>query len=210
MTHMPLFIDLSNKKVVVFGGGHIAERKAREFCNYSRTKVVSRTFTPELKRMAGDGEIEIIKDDLTDIRRYFQGAFLVIPATNDPKLNALIADYAKTRKILFNKVDVAGDVIVPSIISSNEITLGVSTLGKTLAAAKFLKTRIEEILDEFSSMCRLQEEIRFMLKRIIKNQQDRRQMLYKILSDEEVWIGLSRSYDDGLKAALDIVNEKPQ
>jgi len=45
---------------------------------------------------------------------------------------------------------------------------------------------------------------------MIKNQQERRQMLYRILSDEEVWLGLSHSYDDGLKAALDIVNEKPQ
>jgi len=210
MTHMPLFIDLSNKKVVVFGGGHIAERKAKDFCNYSKTKVVGKTFTPELKRMAGDGEIEIIKDDLTDIRRYFQGTFLVVPATTDPKLNALIADYAKTRKILFNQVDVVGDVIVPSIISSNEITLGITVLEKTIASVKFLKTRIEEILDEFSSMCRLQEEIRFMLKRMIKNQQERRQMLYRILSDEEVWLGLSNSYDDGLKAALDIVNDKLQ
>ncbi len=208
MTHMPLFIDLRNKKVVIFGGGHVGERKAKLFCNYSKTKVVSKTFTPELKRMASEGEIEIVKDDLTDIRRYFQGAFLVIPATNDPRLNSLITDYAKTRKVLFNQVDVVGDVVVPSIISNNEITLGISTMGKSPASAKFLKTRIEEILDEFSSMCRLQEEMRFILKRMVNDQHERKQKLCRVLSDEEVWAGLSRSYEEGLRAALDIVNDK--
>ncbi len=206
MTHMPLFIDLRNKKVVIFGGGHVGERKAKIFCNYSKTKVVSKTFTPELKRMASEGEIEIVKDDLADIRRYFQGAFLVIAATNDLRLNSLITDYAKTRKVLFNQVDVAGDVVVPSIVSNNEITLGISTIGKSPASAKFLKTRIEEILDEFSSMCRLQDEMRFILKRMVNDQQERKQKLYRVLSDEAVWAGLSRSYEEGLKAALDIVN----
>jgi precorrin-2 dehydrogenase/sirohydrochlorin ferrochelatase len=208
MTHMPLFIDLRNKKVVIFGGGHVGERKAKLFCNYSKTKVVSKTFTPELKRMASEGEIEIVKDDLTDIRRYFQGAFLVIPATNDPRLNSLITDYAKTRKVLFNQVDVVGDVVVPSIISNNDITLGISTMGKSPSSAKFLKTRIEEILDEFSSMCRLQEEMRFILKRMVNDQHERKQKLYRVLNDEEVWAGLSRSYEEGLRAALDIVNDK--
>jgi precorrin-2 dehydrogenase/sirohydrochlorin ferrochelatase len=208
MTHMPLFIDLRNKKVVIFGGGYVGERKAKLFCNYSKTKVVSKTFTPELKRMASEGEIEIVKDDLTDIRRYFQGAFLVIPATNDPRLNSLITDYSKTRKVLFNQVDDVGDVVVPSIISNNEITLGISTMGKSPASAKFLKTRIEEILDEFSSMCRLQEEMRFILKRMVNDQHERKQKLYRVLSDEEVWAGLSRSYEEGLRAALDIVNDK--
>lgn len=207
MTHMPLFIDLKNKKVVIFGGGHVGERKAKLFCNYSKTKVVSKTFTPELKRMASEGEIEIVKDDLTDIRRYFQGAFLVIPATNDPRLNSLITDYAKTRRVLFNQVDVVGDVVVPSIISNNEITIGISTIGKSPASAKFLKTRIEEILDEFSSMCRLQEEIRFILKRMVSDQRERKQKLYRVLSDEEVWAGLSRSYEEGLRAALDSIND---
>jgi precorrin-2 dehydrogenase/sirohydrochlorin ferrochelatase len=205
---MPLFIDLRNKKVVIFGGGHVGERKAKLFCNYSKTKVVSKTFTPELKRMASEGEIEIVKDDLTDIRRYFQGAFLVIPATNDPRLNSLITDYAKTRKVLFNQVDVVGDVVVPSIISNNDITLGISTMGKSPSSAKFLKTRIEEILDEFSSMCRLQEEMRFILKRMVNDQHERKQKLYRVLNDEEVWAGLSRSYEEGLRAALDIVNDK--
>jgi precorrin-2 dehydrogenase/sirohydrochlorin ferrochelatase len=208
MTHMPLFIDLRNKKVVIFGGGHVGERKAKLFCNYSKTKVVSKTFTPELKRMASDGEIEIVQDDLTDIRRYLQGAFLVIPATNDPRLNALITDYAKARKVLCNQVDVIGDVVVPSIISNNEITLGISTVGKSPASAKFLKIRIEEILNEFSSMCRLQEEMRFILKRVVSDQRQRKQKLYRVLNDQEVWAGLSRSYEEGLKAALDIVNDK--
>jgi siroheme synthase (precorrin-2 oxidase/ferrochelatase) len=81
-------------------------------------------------------------------------------------------------------------------------------MGKSPASAKFLKTRIEEILDEFSSMCRLQEEMRFILKRMVNDQHERKQKLYRVLSDEEVWVGLSRSYEEGLRAALDIVNDK--
>ena len=152
MTHMPLFIDLSDRNVVIFGGGQVGERKAKVFCNYSRTKVISRTFTQELKRMAGDGEIEIIKDDLTDIRRYFQGAFLVIPATNDHKLNALIADYAKTKHVLVNQVDLVGEVITPSIIVKDDITISISTMGKSPASARLLRLRIEKMMDDVAPM----------------------------------------------------------
>jgi len=152
MTHMPLFIDLCDRNVVIFGGGQVGERKAKVFCNYSKTKVVSRTFTPELKRMAGDGEIEIIKDDLTDIRRYVQGAFLVIPATNDHKLNALIADYAKTKHVLVNQVDLVGEVITPSIIVKDDITISISTMGKSPASARLLRLRIEKMMDDVAPM----------------------------------------------------------
>jgi precorrin-2 dehydrogenase/sirohydrochlorin ferrochelatase len=152
MTHMPLFIDLCDKEVVIFGGGQVGERKAKVFCKYSKTKVVSKTFTPELKRMASEGRITIIEDDVTDFGRYCTDAFLVIPATSNRKLNAYIADYAKTRHVLVNQVDLVGEVITPSIIMKDGVTIGISTMGKSPASARLLRLRIEKMMDEIAPM----------------------------------------------------------
>ena len=152
MTHMPLFIDLCDKEVVIFGGGQVGERKAKVFCNYSKTKVVSKSFTPELKNMASRGLIVTIEDDLTDIGRHCTDAFLVIPATNNRKLNAYISDYAKTRHMLVNQVDLIGEVITPSIIVKDNITIGISTMGKSPASARFLRLRIEKMMDDIAPM----------------------------------------------------------
>ncbi|MGZ5521214.1 MAG: NAD(P)-dependent oxidoreductase, partial [Halobacteriota archaeon] len=52
MAHVPLFIDLKDRRIVIFGGGHVGERKAKMFCGYGLTTVVSTSFTAELLKMA--------------------------------------------------------------------------------------------------------------------------------------------------------------
>jgi len=94
------------------------------FCAYGLTKVVSTSFTPELMKMAGSGLVDTIVDDLKDVKKYLDGAFIVVPATNNRALNGLIADQAKAMHILVNQVDDIGEVIVPSVIHKDDITSG--------------------------------------------------------------------------------------
>lgn len=210
MAHVPLFIDIRDKCIVIFGGGHVGERKARVFCSYGPTKVISKSFTAELMKMADNGLVEVIRDDVRNIKQYLDGAFMAVPATNNRKLNEFIADQARAMRVLVNQVDGIGEVIVPSIIDKDDIRIGISTLGKSPAAARFLRLKIEELIDTAGLMVDLQNRVRSVLKEEIDDQRKRRQILESIIADNDVWAGLSQSYEAGLHAALNVVERERQ
>jgi precorrin-2 dehydrogenase/sirohydrochlorin ferrochelatase len=208
MAHVPLFIDLRDRCIVIFGGGHVGERKAKMFCAYGLTKVVSTSFTAELLKMADSGLIDAIEDELKDVKKYLTDAFIVVPATNNRTLNAFIADQAKAMNILVNQVDGIGEVIVPSVINKDDIHIGISTMGKSPASARFLRLRIEELIENVALMVTLQDELRTILKKEIDSQLERRRILEAIINDQKVWAELARSYDAGLLVALEIIENE--
>ncbi len=208
MAHVPLFIDLRDRRIVIFGGGHVGERKAKMFCAFGLTKVVSTSFTAELLKMAESGLIEAIVDDLKDVKKYLTDAFIVVPATNNRTLNAFIADQAKAMNILVNQVDGIGEVIVPSVINKDDIHIGISTMGKSPASARFLRLRIEELIENVALMVTLQDELRTILKKEIYSQLERKHILEVIINDQVVWAELARSYDAGLQVALEIMEKE--
>jgi len=208
MAHVPLFIDLKDRRIVIFGGGHVGERKAKMFYTYGLTTVVSTSFTVELLKMADGGLIDTIVDDLKDVKKYLTGAFIVVPATNNRTLNGFIADQARAMNILVNQVDGIGEVIVPSIIYKDDIQVGISTMGKSPTAARFLRLRIEELIENVSLMVTLQDKLRAILKKQISSQHERKRILEIIINDQGVWTELAHSYDAGLQAALKIVENE--
>jgi len=208
MAHVPLFIDLKDRCIVIFGGGRVGERKAKMFCAYGQTTVISTSFTAELLKMAESGLIDVIADDLKDVKKYLAGAFIVVPATNNRPLNTYIADQAKAMNILVNQVDGIGEVIVPSIINKDDIHVGISTMGKSPASARYLRLRIEELIENVALMVALQDKLRTILKKKIVSQLERKRILEIIINDQGVWSELARSYDAGLQAALEIVENE--
>ncbi len=202
--YFPLMLDLRRKEVVIFGGGGVGERKARLFCDFANVVVVSREFTPLLKSL--EGKIKLITTkDLTEkeTSHYLKNAFIVIPATNDALLNENIARIASQSGKLVNRVDDRGDIIVPSLIKRDDIVIGISTLGQSPAISKYIRKRIEEVITpEFAQMARLQNEIREILKTEKKDQKERKEILWNIINDGEVWAAFGESYEKAYKIAL--------
>ena len=55
MRYFPLFADLRDRRVLVVGGGEVAERKVRLLCKAgARVLVVARALTPWLDEQAAD------------------------------------------------------------------------------------------------------------------------------------------------------------
>lgn len=199
-------LDLAGKKVVIFGGGEVGERKALLFCGHGEVTVVSREFTPRLNKLSEDGKIKLIKvKDLTEseIRRYMKNAFIVIPSTNDTLVNERVAQLAGESGKLINRVDDMGDIIVPSVITRGDIVIGISTLGKSPALSKYIRQRLEDVITpEFANMSRLQNEIRGALKSQVNDQKKRKEILWNIINDNDVWCAISESYEKAYKVAL--------
>jgi len=198
---LPLFLDLNSRHVVIFGGGKVGERKANLFSQYGPVKVLSRDFSPGLLYLAKDPQrqVELVQCDLSvgfgkDYSKYLQGAFIVIPATSDSKLNRAIEEEARALGILVNNVEGAGDVVVPSILQRGSIAIAIST--EIPGLTKYLRARLEEELTEnYQDMARLLSRIRRENKELVPMQKDRARIIWEILMDEEVWGLLEVSYE---------------
>jgi precorrin-2 dehydrogenase/sirohydrochlorin ferrochelatase len=203
---LPLMLDLAGKEVVIFGGGEVGERKASLFCGHAEVTVVSREFTPRLNRLFEEGKIKLVKvKDLTEseIRPYMKDAFIVIPSTNDTLVNERIAQLAGESGKLINRVDDMGDVIVPSVITRGDVVIGISTLGQSPALSKYIRQRLEGVITpEFADMSRLQNEIREALKSQVHDQKKRKEILWNIINDSDVWSAIRESYEKAYKVAL--------
>ena len=81
-----MFVDLSDKKIVVVGGGNIATRRIKTLLQFTRniTAVAPKT-TMELHELGKAGFVNLINRPVK--RSDFAMAFMVIAATNDWKLN---------------------------------------------------------------------------------------------------------------------------
>jgi precorrin-2 dehydrogenase/sirohydrochlorin ferrochelatase len=202
---LPLFIDLRSRSVVIFGGGAVGERKARFFSGFSRVVIISKTFTEGLRRLETDGSVKLIQADLSKgYSDFLEGAFIVIPATSDARVNLSIEREATQRGILVNKVDGVGDVVVPSLLRRGPIAIAIST--ESPALSKYLRQRLEEELDEnFEGMAILLGQIRKELKVEVPDQIERSRIIRSILTDQEVWRLLELSYEKAYMRAREQV-----
>jgi len=167
--------------------------------------VASKTFTQRLRRLAEEGSVKLLTCDLNkvDIELLIDGAFLVIPATNDSGLNSKVVELAKKHNVLTNPVDGAGDIVIPSVIKRGDIVIGISTLGKSPAMSKFLRKKLEQVVSrKYADMVKLQDEIREVLKARISDQKAREKILWEILNDKAIWECLDTSYDKAYELSM--------
>jgi precorrin-2 dehydrogenase / sirohydrochlorin ferrochelatase len=210
---LPLMLDLSGRKIVIFGGGSVGERKAELFCDCAETLVISLEFSERLQELESSGQIRLIKLDLleasdSELREIISGSFIVIPATSNFELNRKITLLAQESNILINQVDALGSVVIPSVIKRGTLVIGISTLGHSPAVSKYTRKQVESLITpEYSDMIRLQDELRSYLKQHVAEQRQRKEILWKILESEVVWKGFSESYEKAAEAAYDLISD---
>jgi len=146
----------------VVGGGPVAERKVGMLLEHQASvTVISPTLSRRLQHLASQGAIQTIT------RSYqtgdLKGAFLVIVATDDPSINAAVAGQGRKQRALVNVVDDprASDFIVPSMVRRGDITIAISTAGKSPALARKLRSLLEATIPaEYASLVSLVSEVR--------------------------------------------------
>jgi precorrin-2 dehydrogenase / sirohydrochlorin ferrochelatase len=209
---LPLMLDLSGRKIVIFGGGSVGERKAELFCACADTLVVSLEFSQRLQELKSSGQIQLHKLNLLtasdlEIREIISGAFIVIPATSSFELNRKITVTAQESNILINQVDALGSIVIPSVIKRGDLVIGISTLGHSPAVSKYTRKQIENVITPaYSDMIQLQDELRNYLKQNVADQRKRKEILWEILENEAVWKGFSVSYEKAAESAYSIIS----
>lgn len=142
--YYPVFLDVRERRCVVFGGGDIGEEKAARLMEFgARTFVIS----PEINEGLKD---ELDGARLTWIRRSYQpgdldGAFIAIVAdTSDGKMNRAISQEAKERNVPLNVADVTHlcTWIAPAIVQRGDVIVAASTGGASPALARKLREEL--------------------------------------------------------------------
>jgi precorrin-2 dehydrogenase/sirohydrochlorin ferrochelatase len=165
MSYYPVLIQLDGKKVIVVGGGTVAERKIDTLLEYGAVvQVISRELTSQLHQYLEGGRIGFLGQEFNE--DFLEEAFMVIAATDDPYLNHRVSEKAREKGLLVNAVDQPSDCnfILPSILRRGDLLIAVSTSGKSPALAKKVREKLEERFgNEYESflilMGRLREEI---------------------------------------------------
>ena len=193
----PLFMDLRGRRVLVVGGGDVAERKVDSLLQAEASvTVVSPDLTPGLQKLQESGAIRSIrrKFDEPDL----EDALLVISATDDPDIQKRVAALARAKRILVNTVDQPKlcDFIVPAIVRRGDLVAAISTSGKSPVLAATLKAKMESIItDDAARAARLLGDIRSEIHSLFEDPDRRRKAFERIVESGILeWIS---ELDDG-------------
>jgi precorrin-2 dehydrogenase/sirohydrochlorin ferrochelatase len=144
MKYYPVYLNIQGRTCLVVGGGQVGTRKVLTLLKCSaKVRVISPEATPRLAELAEQGRIELIRrnycsQDLDQI-------FLVIGATDDQALNQQIHKDAETMQRLCNIADQPAlcNFVLPSIVNYGDLSIAISTAGKSPAFAKHLRRQLE-------------------------------------------------------------------
>jgi len=140
----PIFLQLEGKIALVVGGGKVAQRKVETLLRCGASiHIISKVLTDKLKRLINSSDVRFLGEEMRD--EFLDNAFIVIAATDDKKLNSEVSLSARNRGLLVNAVDQPADCnfIVPSIVRKGDLSIAISTSGKSPALAKRIRKELD-------------------------------------------------------------------
>lgn len=187
----PLCLNIAERLCVVVGGGLVAERKVRGILAASgQVRLVSPEITPGLATMAGVDSIEWRKKAYS--RPDLDGAFLVFAATNSTDVQQAIREDARAAGLLINVADAPEwcDFQVPATIRRGDLTLSVSTNGRSPAVAGMVRRRLDrEFGEEYGLLTALAALLRDQALAEDGDAEQTKILFQKILHDDIVdWL----------------------
>jgi uroporphyrin-III C-methyltransferase/precorrin-2 dehydrogenase/sirohydrochlorin ferrochelatase len=204
VTFYPVFLNLRGRRAVVIGGGAVAEQKVLGLLSAgAHVTVVSPETTPRLAELAATGGIDLRR------RPYrsgdLAGAWLAIAGTDDRAANARVWAEAEREGVLLNAVDDLDhcSFIAPAIHREGDITVAVSTSGKSPALAARLRQRVARLIGPVEArLCALLGELRPELAARVPDTRARTALWYRIV-DSDVIEFVRRGDTEGARRRVD-------
>jgi precorrin-2 dehydrogenase / sirohydrochlorin ferrochelatase len=208
--YYPLFLDITDRRCVVVGGGDVAERKVGRLLDFgARVVVVGKELTPGLETMKKEGRINHIAADYD--QAVIDDAFLVIGATDRDDVNAKISRDGREKGILVNIVDDPDkcDFVLPSLLKQGDLLIAISTGGKSPALAKKLREEMEQHFGtEYQTLLEVMGQLREKL--VVKgHSSDENRRLFEAVVHSDILQHIKdKSWEKAKKIIYDITSEK--
>jgi len=139
-------LNLSGRRVVVVGGGSVAQRRLGLLvASGAAVHVVTRAATPAVESMATAGHITLELRDYRD--GDLEGAWYAMACTNEPETNAAVVAEAERNRIFCVRADNArrGSAVTPATATYDGLSIGVLAGGDHRRSAA-VRTSIRESL----------------------------------------------------------------
>jgi len=188
MDFYPIFLNLVGRPCVVIGGGTVAEQKVQGLVNAgARVTVIGSKVSRRLEQLAADGTI-------VHVRRAYQsgdlaGMFLAIAALGDRGTYHTIWEESVREGVLLNAVDdmTHCHFIAPAIFRRGDLTLAVSTGGRSPALAVRVRDKLGSMLGpEYAILLDLLGDLRAAVASRLLEATTRTTLWYRIVDSDAI------------------------
>ncbi|MBJ6366602.1 precorrin-2 dehydrogenase/sirohydrochlorin ferrochelatase family protein [Snuella sedimenti] len=147
----PIFLKAKQLKVLIVGGGFVAEEKLGFLLKSSpdaHVTIVSPMFREGTVELAKQGDVTLVEAEYN--KKYLKGHHIVVATTNKQEVNAKVYKHCRKRSILVNVADNPPycDFYMGGIVTKGNVKVAISTNGKSPTTAKRLRQFFEDVLPE--------------------------------------------------------------
>jgi siroheme synthase-like protein len=166
MSYFPIYLEMAGRRCLVVGGGEVAERKVASLLEAgAKVAAISPEATDNLLRWSMENRIEFIA------RRYQAGDLadydLVFVATDEPDVTTQVSNEGHRLGVWVNAADDPAhcDFILPSVLRRGDLTVAVSSGGRSPALARVIREELElYFTEEYALLAQLAAEVRGELR----------------------------------------------
>lgn len=144
----PVFVPPEGKKVLVIGGGSIAERRIRTLMKFDFTVVcVSPSAVAEISELAEQGKLTYIRDNYD--KKYLKDCYMVLACTDRRQVNRQAGLDAREKNMLVSVCDSREECnfYFPAIAAGEEVTAGIVGSGRDHHATRRAAAAVRKVIE---------------------------------------------------------------
>lgn len=180
MSLYPIFLKLEGHKVLIVGGGQIAEQKIEAVLRSATdVTVLSPEISPLIQRWCNERRLSHIAKEFHP--GLTKGYFLVIACTDSETVNRAVYQEAREFGALANAVDDPGycDFYAPAVVSRGDFQIAISTGGNSPALAQKVRRNLEsEFGPEYESWAAWLGRMRDAIRSTLPRSENRKELLH--------------------------------
>ena len=180
MALYPIFLKLEGHKVLIVGGGAVAEQKIEAVLRSATdVTVIAPQVTERIRLWAEQGRLTHVASEYR--QGLAQGYFLVISCTDSDAINRAAYDEARKSGALGNAVDDPSycDFYAPAVVSRGEFQIAISTGGHSPALSQHVRKDLEQQFGpEYEPWTEWLGRMRAMLRKALPRTQRRTELLH--------------------------------
>jgi precorrin-2 dehydrogenase/sirohydrochlorin ferrochelatase len=212
VARVPLYIEFSDKSVLIIGGGYVGTKRALKFSEAgAHVIVIALKPSTELIRASSMGNVDLVVADANTFnydRVMGKINLLVYAIPTNSELKHKLRWLASERRILFNDTTNANEteVVVPFEGEVNGIRFAVTSEGKSGVAASMVRDYIQVTLSksDLHPIVNAWYEAKQLIKKLVDDPHVRMR-IYFMLKDDEHFLEIARSGD--INRVVKYVNE---
>ncbi len=214
---MPFFIDLSNKKILIIGGGREGAKRAEKYSKTGAKVVVySRSFDGKILELSSSGSVELVEGDVADeekLEELIKSSDILMVTLESDEYNERIQEIAKKYRVLVNLANDAEktELVVPIDSSIGPFRIAVTTEGKSSMVAREALHKIIDYLSREEELMRLAElmyNVKKIVRRSVSDPNERLKIYYEVFNNNDLRAALRTNDPFNVKEVLNNILRK--